>query len=235
MRRRSVSLALMGTFAAMYAVLGFIPAFKILGGQGFISASAFISPVVGLILGPVMGATSMVIGGVISTMLNLGAAPLGFFSFIPGAVCAFCAGLIAKEKALVGALIISALVVLFLVYPDNNVQPIYPYYVWLHLVAIFLLISPIRKSAIELARKARIDEAITGMALIFFPSTMAEQMTGSLIWAFMLGQSVSAIWSKFGVSIMLAYPIERAIITLGSSFIGAASSRAMRSAGLEID
>jgi hypothetical protein len=233
MQRRSVSLALTGTFAAMYAVLGLIPAFKILGGQGFISASAFISPVVGLLLGPLLGATSMALGGILGTMLNP-AAPLGIFTFVPGAVCALCAGFIAKGKAWVGALILGILVLLFLLYPANNVQPIYPYYVWLHMIAIFFLISPIKRNATELARRARIDEAITGMALIFFPSTMAEQMTGSLIWAFLIGPAVSAIWAEFGIPIMLAYPIERTIITLGSSIIGAASSKAMRSAGFEI-
>ncbi|MBO3803316.1 MAG: hypothetical protein JTT11_05500 [Candidatus Brockarchaeota archaeon] len=226
-------MALMGTFASMYAVLGLIPAFKILGGQGFISASAFVSPVVGFLLGPALGASSMVIGGILGTMLNP-AAPLGMFSFVPGAVCALCSGFASRGKAWVGALILGILVAAFLAYPANNVQPIYPYYVWLHVVAAFVLASPLRRNSAELARKARIDEAITGMALMFFPSTMAEQMAGSLIWAFLLGPAVSSVWAEFGMAVMLAYPIERAIITLGSSVIGAASSRAMRSAGLEI-
>ena len=225
----------MAAFAAVYALLGFIPAFKILGGTGFISASAFVSPVVGLLLGPVFGAASMTIGGVLGTMLNIGAAPLGFFSFIPGALCALSSGLIRKGRGWISALMLGVLVVAFLVYPPNNVQPIFPYYVWLHLVALFILLSPIRRQAAELGQRMKLDEAVTGIALIAFPSTMIEQMTGSLIWAFLLGPAVSSVWSEFGMPIMLAYPIERTIITVGASIIGAALLRSLRAAGVDVD
>jgi hypothetical protein len=232
--RRAVSLTLMAAFAAIYAVLSLIPAFGILGGTGFISVAAFISPVVGLILGPVLGAASMTIGGVLATMLNFAAAPLGFFSFIPGAVCAFSSGLVERGRAWVAASILGILIVIFLIYPANNVQPIFPYYVWIHLVALFILVSPIRKQATELAKKPKVNEAVTGMVLTIFPSTMTEQLTGSIIFALILGPAVSSVWSQFGIPIMLAFPIERTIITVGSSIIGAALFRSLRAAGLDI-
>jgi hypothetical protein len=232
--RRAVSITLMAAFAAIYAVLSLIPAFKILGGTGFISAAAFISPVVGLILGPVLGAAAMTIGGVLSTMQNFAAAPLGFFSFIPGAVCAFSSGLIGKGRTWGAAAILGILIAIFLIYPPNEVQPIFPYYVWIHLVALFTLISPIRKQSVELARKPKMNEAITGMALIIFPSTMTEQLSGSIIFALILGPAVSSVWSEAGIPIMLAFPIERTIITVGASIIGVALLRSLKAAGMDI-
>lgn len=219
----------MAAFAAIYAVLGLIPAFKILGGSGSIPASRLISPLVGIILGPILGATSVTIGGVVGTMMNP-MAGLGFYSFIPGACCAFSSGMIQRGKAWIAASILSGLVIIFLIDPLNNVQPIFPYYVWLHLVALLILVSPIRKQATELFQRTKVNEAITAMALIIFPSTMIEHLTGSIIYVSIFGP---AVWSA-GMLIMLVFPIERAIITVGSSIIGAALLRSLSAAGIKI-
>jgi len=232
--RRAVSLTLMAAFAAIYAVLSLIPAFKILGGSGFISVSRFVSPVVGLILGPIMGAASVAMGGVLGIMINPASATLGFFSFIPATVCAFSSGMIRMGKSWIAASILGALVVAFLAYPPNNIQPIFPYYVWIHLVALFILISPIRKQATELVRRSKVNEAFTGMALIIFPSTMAEQLTGSMIFALLAGPAISSIWMEIGMAVMMAFPIERALITVGASIIGAALLRSLRAAGMDV-
>ena len=232
--RRSVSLTLMAAFAAIYGVLNLVPAFKILGGSGFISASRFVSPVVGLILGPIMGAASVAMGGVLGIMVNPASATLGYFTFVPATACAFSSGMIRTGRSWIAASILGVLVVAFLAYPPNNVQPIFPFYVWIHLVAIFVLISPIRKQAVELARRQKVNEAFTGLALMIFPSTMIEQLTGSMIFALLAGPAISSIWMEIGMAVMMAFPIERALITVGASFIGAALIRSLRSADMDV-
>jgi len=227
--RRSLRITLMAAFAAIYAALSLIPAFKILGGNGSIPVSRFISPLVGIILGPILGVASVTIGGIIGTMMNP-MSGLGFYSFIPGALCAFSSGMIQRGKTWIAASILSGLVVIFLIDPLNNVQPVFPYFVWLHLVALLILVSPMRKQATELFQRTKANETITAMALIIFPSTMIEQLTGSIIFVTIYGP---AVWSA-GMLIMLAFPIERTIITVGGSIIGAALLKSLHAAGINI-
>jgi len=181
-----------------------------------------------------MGTISVAMGGVLGIMLNPASATLGFFTFMPATVCAFSSGMIRKGKSWMAASILGALVVAFLAYPPNNVQPIYPYYVWIHLVAIFILISPIRKQATELIRRRKVNEAFTGMALMIFPSTMIEQLTGSMIFALLAGPAISSIWMEIGIAVMMAFPIERALITVGASIIGTTLLRSLRAADMDI-
>ena len=229
---KQVSLA--ATFAGIYAILDVLPAFKILGGGGFISSSAFVEPIIGIILGPYIGGLSVLAGGAIANAFV--PSPLGIFSPIPGVLTAFSSGMAVKGKWYVSAILLYGLVVLFLAYPLNHVEPVFPYFVFLHAISGVLLILSSRISSLKLPFfKMKTSKLLFGLGLIFFPSTLIGQLSGTLVWEFLLAEGVTGVWKTFGMAIMLAFPVERALITVIACILGAALVKALNGLGVFMD
>ena len=60
-RRTTYRVALTAAFAGIYFVLGLIPVFPLATG-GFLRANKILAPLAGMLLGPVLGASSVVLG-----------------------------------------------------------------------------------------------------------------------------------------------------------------------------
>ena len=225
----ATQVSLSASFAGLYAILSVLPAFKILGGQGFINSSAFIEPVVGIVLGPYVGSLSVFIGRSIADIL-VPSSPLGPFTPVPGVLTAFSSGMVSRGKWYVSGLLLFGLVGAFLAYPYNQIPPVFPYYVWLHTMAgiILILLSRV-KSLHPPFFKMKAKRLLAGLFIVFFPSTMIGQLSGTLVWELLLGEGVTGIWRTFGMTIMLAYPVERILIALVACFIGAALMKALES------
>jgi hypothetical protein len=230
---KQVSLA--ATFAGIYAILNALPAFKILGGEGFINSSSFVEPIVGIILGPYIGGLSVLVGRVIANAFVPSSA-LGPFSPIPGVLTAFSSGMAVKGKWYVSAFVLYGLVVLFLAYPLNQVEPVFPYFIFLHAISGVLLILSSRISSLKLPFfKMKTSKLLFGLGLIFFPSTLIGQLSGTLVWEFLLAEGVTGVWKAFGMAIMLAFPVERALITVIACILGAALVKALKGLGIFMD
>ncbi len=116
---KAKDLAYISIFAALYAVLGFIPLFYIFGAYGqYITAALIIAPIIGIILGPVGGTLATAIGGVIGMMLTA-STPMGSFSFLPETFNTLCAGLIFRGKWYVSAGISAAFIAAFAALPSR--------------------------------------------------------------------------------------------------------------------
>jgi hypothetical protein len=229
---KQVSIA--ATFAGIYAILNTLPAFKILGGEGFISSSAFVEPIVGIILGPYIGGLSVLVGRVIANAFV--PSNLGIFSPIPGVLTAFSSGMAVRGKWYVSAILLYGLVVLFLAYPLNHVEPVFPYFVFLHAISGVLLILSSHISSLKLPfLKMKTSKLLFGLGLIFFPSTLIGQLSGTLVWEFLLAEGVTGIWKTFGMAIMVAFPVERALITVIACILGAALVKALQGLGVFMD
>lgn len=228
----ATQVSLSASFAGLYAILSVLPAFKILGGQGFINSSAFIEPIIGVVLGPYVGSLSVLIGRTIANIL-VPSSPLGPFSPVPGILTAFSSGMASRGRWYVSTALLLGLITVFLGYPLNQTAPIFPYYILLHVVAAGVLILSSRMKSVKppfFKMKAR--KLLVVLSLVFFPSTMAGQLGGTLVWEFLLGEGVTGMWKTLGTTIMLVFPVERTVITLVACLLGAALIKALEGLGL---
>lgn len=68
LKRRSSLVAAASVFAAFYAVLGAVPISRLVLGQGnFLTASSFVTPLAGMLFGPLVGGLSAIVGDVIDS------------------------------------------------------------------------------------------------------------------------------------------------------------------------
>jgi len=94
-------LALVCCFAPLYTLFSFWPLAPIIGVVGkSITMAAVMAPLVGVLLGPYLGAATAGLGGIVGASLAQGGA-FNPISFLPGTAAALCAGLLynRKEKA----------------------------------------------------------------------------------------------------------------------------------------
>ena len=223
----ATDVSLSASFAGIYAILSVLPAFKILGGEGFINTSAFIEPVIGLVLGPYVGSLSVLIGRTIANTL-VPSSPLGPFSPVPGILAAFSSGMTSRGRWRISALLLSGLIIIFLAYPPNHIAPVFPYYVWLHAVAVtFLVLSSRLRSVKPPFSNLRAATLLVGLGLTFFPSTMTGQLAGTLVWEFLLGEGITGIWRTLGTTIMAVFPVERTLITIIACLLGGTLVKAL--------
>ena len=171
-------IALTAIFAALYAVLRAIPTVPMIGVPGAsFSLSDILAPIYGIILGPYLGGASVLIG----TFTAMSVKPPVFLGldFLPGFVNAVALGFLVRRKWLpVVALNIFLLVVfvanpLTLVLVPLGTSFSFPF-MWLHLVALIILISPLGLMATKWVEKSTASLAVAGFAILTFIGTMMQ-------------------------------------------------------------
>lgn len=217
-------------------MLRLIPAFPMVGTSGFFSASDFVVPIFGLILGPYVGAASTILGTFLAITLGKPVIFLGL-DFLPATIGTLAVGLLATRKFLHLTGLYILLLALFMLNPlslllialPNGVQVPYN---WLHFVGLVLLISPWGRKAASWAAAPPIGRLALGMAMLFFIGTMAQHLMGGLLYELVLGSLLGVIepngWASIWTVIFYLYPIERIFITILATIIGTATSRALR-------
>ncbi len=242
LENRTRRIATVSAFAALYAALRFIPFSVVIGSPGaFFSFSDFLPLLYGILLGPYLGVLSVAIGTYVSFAL---ARPPIFpeflpFEFLPAAVNVLIVGFIFSQKKRNSILIFSLILLAFGLHPFTlHLVPIstfgtsitFPFY-WLHLVAIVLLASPLVDKFVKRFRGKQTGTLLSGMILFAFIGTMSQHITGAFLTEISKGniarvldlQGFSALWRI----VFVAYPFERAIITLASALLGAAVLRSL--------
>ena len=203
-------------FAALYAVLGLIPISRLVGISSFITMREAISPLVGMLFGPI-GAMTIVLGVFLDFGLGRPVVFLGL-DFLVDLAAAVTAGLAFTGKRSLSVLLPAALILTFLLSPSSawlvSVDGVPVPFVWLHVVSVAVLAAALY---LEAKRKiGRLSWAFVGS--VMFASTMAGHITGGILTEYVyLSQgtlfglgSVSAYWS----TIFFLYPGERAFLTV---------------------
>lgn len=218
--------AFISVFAALYTVLGLIPLFYLFGAYGqFITASLIIAPIIGIILGPIGGTLSVVIGG-IAGMAITGNMPIGIFSFVPGTVDALCTGLTFRGRWYASAAIFGSFIIAFAALPSiDSVR----YYVWLHALALLILMSPASRLAVRYLRGSDSRELVFGVGILAFIGVLSDHIAGSLLFQ-LLTPLPQSTWE----AIAFVYPIERLLATIAAAIIGGGLIKAMKRAGWQI-
>ena len=218
-------------FAALYAVLSFLPLNQVIGLVGkAITAATIIAPIVGILLGSYLGMLSTGLGGIIAMYSNPIFPPA---SLAAGIIAALCAGLLYARKRILCALIYVSLMFLFGFYPVVGPVWLYPSFIWFQIVGFLILISPLQ----SIASKNFNSESSLKLLFVFLvtslTSTLAGQIAGSLTFELVYSSFFDVeTWASNWQLLTWVYPIERTIITLIATFIGVFLYKVLMSANL---
>jgi len=216
-------LALTATLAGIYAVFRLIPLSKFVGLPGTLTASGMAVPILALLLDPALGILAIIIGTVIGFVSPNNLVRFAGLDFLPGAVNLLIVSL---------ALLFLGVILAFIATPHTTVfvgsdlwSPPLPYF-WLHLAAFFLLISPLSKNIPVRLSSERYRDVVIAIATVAFAGTMAEHLTGGVLFAVFYPSLAEASWRFIYFP---WYPIERAVMVAGAVLVCSPVVRNVRS------
>lgn len=226
-KSRDVSLA--AVFSAIYLILRIVPTFSMIGISGQFTAGDFLLTSMAAVAGLWSGAVAVLVGTVLAYAVR---APLFFgLDFLPGLVNVSIAATLLSGERRVAQLIYLAVIALFLISPYSL---LYGYdhipYVWLHLVAFAVLLSPVAARIPSWTQRGGYLGVI-GFAVLSFVGTMAQQLMGGLLFELslgVLGGMDPAGFARIWKIIFFAYPIERLAIFTISTILAVAIFRSFR-------
>jgi len=222
----TIDVASISVFAALYVVLGFIPLFYIFGAYGqFITAALILAPITGIVLGPVGGTLAIAIGG-IAGMAATGNMPMGIFTFLPGTFDALCVGLTFRGKWYASAAIFAVFIIAFVALPSIGVAK---YFIWFHAFALLILLSPASTLAKEYVKNNDSQKIVMGVGILAFIGVLIDHIVGSLFFQ-ILTPLPSSVWE----AVAFIYPIERVLVTIVATIIGAGIIKGIKASGLKI-
>lgn len=243
-RMKSRVIGFVSIFTALYAVLRLIPTVPMIGGSGAtFSLSDVIAPIYGVILGPYIGGLSVILGTFLSIAMGKSVSFM-FLDFLPATVGALSLGLLIKGRwktvvvlnlTLLGGFLFHPLTDVFIEIPVWGTTFSVPF-VWLHIVGLAVLLSPLRGRAVEWVKTVETTKIVVGVALLFLVGTMIQHLMGSLLFSVIYGQLLKVggfpeIWS----GIFFIYPVERlALVALGV-VVGAPLLRGIRNYILPVE
>lgn len=238
LRLTARDLALVCCFAPLCTILSFWSLFPIIGAIGkSISAAAVVAPLIGIILGPWLGAIAVTLGGIVgASVAQIG--PFGPLSFLPWTAAALGSGLLYNRKWQTFTVLYSILLLAFTFYPMVGPAWLHPYLVWLQVVGLAVLASPLQLRAVKpLREQTSIQEIILGVGVISFIATLFGHVVGSMMfemmyWPTIIGELYS--WRSLWQFLTFVYPIERIIITVTATLIGVPLIKALRAYGFRI-
>ena len=226
---KSKQVTLAAVFAAVYLILRIVPTFSMIGVSGQFTSGDFLLTTIAAVAGLWSGAVAVVVG----TVLAYAVRPPLFFGldFLPGLVNVLIAALLISGRRRIAQAIYVTVLALFLLSPYTL---FYGYdhvpYVWLHVVAFALLLSP-AAARIPSWIKQGGYRAVAGFACLAFVGTMAQHLTGGLLFELSLGvvggmgpAGFAGIWRI----IFFAYPIERLVIVTISTILAVAIFRSFQ-------
>jgi hypothetical protein len=226
-RTRKITMA--AVLAAVYFVLRGIPTFEMVGVSGRFTAGDFMLPAIALIAGPWAGALSIVVG----TTLAYAIKPPIFFGldFLPGVVNVVILGFILSNRRHVALAIYVGILSVFLLSPYSLLFGFAQIpYTWLHIIALMILASPVSSKIPVWLSRTQGYQLLSTAALAFI-GTMAQHLTGGLLYEFAVGY-VGGIdpgsFQQFWRVIFWIYPVERLVIVAFSTFIAGGLYRAVR-------
>jgi hypothetical protein len=218
--RRSYFVASAAVFAVLYAILGLFPVSAYIGVGSFLTFREVVSPLSGMIFGPLTGGFSMIIGNFVDFAFGKPVV-FDFLDFVPDLASAVLAGLVftgRRKAAIVFPLVLIALYSLDpLALPAVQVGGISVPFLWMHLLSVAVLGVALIYEA--MGKLDRLHPAF--VAATVFASTMAGHVAGSIVYINVLGRingvlSAQELAANFQL-IFYAYPAERLLfLVLGT-------------------
>ena len=234
-------LALTSSFAVIYATLRIIPTFPVVGVPGAsFSSSDILVPLYGIILGPIFGSASIILGTFLAVVLGKPLIFLGL-DFLPATFGAVSVGLLARGRRTVVVVIFVAVLAVFLIHPLSLVSVSLPFGVvpfnWMHAAVLMLLLTPLASKAPEWIASGSVSQLARGLGILAIAGTMIQHLVGGVVFETVLGfiigrytqQQFVGIWT----TIFFVYPIERIVLVAASILLGTPLLRNLGLAGLD--
>jgi hypothetical protein len=229
---RTKIIASIAVFSALYGVMRLVPLGPMIGLSAYFSVSDSLAPLYGILLGPFTGGMSIIIGTVLGWLMGKPVSFLGL-DFLPALVNTVAIGFLIKRK---WAPVVVLNIVLLLVFVLNPLTT--PFFgpvpfVWLHIVALLVLISPLGRNARRWVETLKPKFLIAGLATLAFVGTMMQHLTGNILTEVVLGQVVSSISPETFSTIIwpsafLLYPWERLALVIISIVVGVPLIRTLK-------
>jgi hypothetical protein len=219
-------IALIAIFSALYAMLRYLPLGPMIGLEGSFSFSDALAPLIGLILGPFTGGISVIIGTFTAAALGKPIAFLGL-DFLPGFINCVSMGLLMKRKWIPVVGLYALLLGIFVISPYSltfvQVGSLAIPFVWLHIVALIVLLSPLRSKATDNIKKFNIPKMALSLTILAFIGTMLQHIMGSLLFQLVFGVLAEIPAAEFAgvwTAIFFVYPFERILMLIIAILIG---------------
>lgn len=229
---KSRVVASVAVFAVLYAVLRLIPTFPMIGVSGAVfSLSDMIAPIYGVILGPLIGPLSVILGTFLAIALGKPVTFL-YLDFLPATLNALVVGMILHRRFAPAIALNIILLAIFLANPLTTIfvnvnlpnQSIALPFHWMHYAALVALISPLSRRAAEWVRGTSAANLAKGLAVLTFIGTMLQHSTGGILFEVILGQYLGVvkpeaypfIWN----TVFYIYPVERVVLIILATVVG---------------
>jgi hypothetical protein len=236
---RTKIIASIAVFSALYGVIRLIPLGPMIGLSASFSVSDSLAPLYGIILGPLTGGISIIIGTFIAMALGKAPVFLGL-DFLPAFVNAVALGFLVKRKWKHAILLNLVLLIIFLLSPYSLLLTEIPIgtgtltfpFVWLHVIALLVLISPLRSKALTWLETLKTAYLPWGLAIVAFIGTMMQHLTGNLVFELTWGAPIGGLTAEGFQGIwtiaFFAYPVERAVLVLITVLVGVPMVRILK-------
>ena len=217
-------------FAVLYAILGLIPVAPYIGVGSFLTFREVVSPLAGMIFGPMTGGFSMIVGNFVDFAFGKPVV-FDFLDFVPDLASALLAGLIftgRRKAALALPLVLIAWYSLDPLSVDTVVVggATIPF-LWMHLLSVAVLGVALASEA--RGRLNRLHPAF--IAATVFASTMTGHVAGSILYENVLGRINGVLTAQVLAgnfeAIFYAYPAERTLFLLLGTAVAAPVLRAL--------
>lgn len=229
-RRRSYFVASAAVFAVVYSILGLFPVSAYIGVGSFLTFREILSPLAGMLFGPLTGGFSMVIGNFVDFALGKPVV-FDFLDFVPDLAAAVMAGLAFTGRRKV-ALALPLVLILWYSLDPLSVDFVrvggvaVPFY-WMHLVSVVALgVAFFFESR---GRLRQLNPFFVGATV--FASTMTGHIAGSIVFENVVARindilppaAIAGAWN----AIFFVYPAERTLFTVLGTIIAVPVLRAV--------
>jgi len=176
--------ALIAVFAALIAIVTRLPGIPIsLGIQtGNIEFSVPLYPLAGILLGPWIGAFTVLIGNFIAWIIPTSSV-IGLLLIPAGAFAALCAGFLVRRTRWANwktaAVLLIVLIALWYVTPIGLEAPLYPFF--LHVPALILILI-FRHKIFDFINSASKRLVTLGIGIASFAGVMSDHMWGNVMY-----------------------------------------------------
>lgn len=229
LRRRTAALAAASLFAAIYAILGTLPVSKLLLGSGyFLTASNFVTPLAGMVFGPLVGGLAAVVGDLLDAYAGyIAFGPTGIAIVAADLATVLTAGFAYTGRWRAAVAVPVGVIALYWLDPISVlfVGPV-PF-TWLHMLSVVPLVAVLLLQ--KRGRMSRLSPAF--VSAVTFASLLCGQLTGTLV-----GQELSvrvyqtlsfAAWQGIVPLFFPLYPVERTLFTVVGSAVSLPVLRAV--------
>ena len=228
-------LTLTASLAAVYTVFRAIPISKLIGTTGNITAAGMIAPIIGIMLEPAYGITSVFTGTMIASLVPGNPITFSGLGFAPGALNVAMVSLAVRNRRVEASMMFLIVLGLFVINPytrffvgAGEFSPPIPY-LWMHFAAFLVLISPLSTNLRVNLTASKYRDVLIAVLVLAFTGTMIEHATGGILYAAIVGKGAVASWP----AIFLVYPFERLVLVIGATLICVPLVRLLRHSLLE--